>query len=110
VLTGAKLTGRGKRKQLSVTLENRGFAPIYEACSVALCGTKEGQPVLLAVAKEDLRELLPGASMTAVFDLAEAAPGDLALAVRRRKDGRHIRLANVGAGEYLRIGRLHDEG
>jgi hypothetical protein len=110
VLTGAKLTGRGKKQQLSVTLENRGFAPIYEECSMILCGRKEGQEVLFAVAREDLRELAPGAVMTVLFDLAGIASGDLSLAVRRKKDGRHIRLANVGAEESLIIGRLHDEG
>jgi hypothetical protein len=109
VLTGAELTGRGRRKQLSVTLENRGFAPIYEACSVVLCRMEQGQQAVLAAAEEDLRQLLPGAGITAVFDLADAVPGDLMLAVRRKKDGRYIRLANVGAEDSLRIGRLYNE-
>jgi hypothetical protein len=109
VLTGAELTGRGKRKLLSVTLENRGFAPIYEECSVVLCRMEQGQQAVLAAAEQDLRQLLPGTGVTVSFDLAGTEAGDLALAVRRKKDGRYIRLANEGAEESLRIGRLYYE-
>jgi hypothetical protein len=108
VLTGAELTGRGKRQRLSVTLENRGFAPIYEECSIVLCRMEEGEPVLVAAAEEDLRELLPGESMQVRFSLADAVPGDLSLAVRRKKDGRHIRLANAGAEKRMKVGRLEE--
>ncbi len=116
VLTGAGLVKSGKDTLLEIQLENRGFAPIYEACDIRLCGEYPvayaaecgGKTVLSGPETWDLRQLLPGKKMKIQFDLAGQESGDMILSVSRRRDDRPIRLANRGAGEEFVIGRLNN--
>lgn len=88
-----------KGGQLSVQIENKGFAPVCDATELFLeCDGMRKKTEC------DLTLLLPGKSVTVRVECS--GTGELQLGLSRKKDGAVIRFANAGAGEKLCIGTL----
>ena len=101
---------RMRRGQLVITMENEGFAPLYEAAQLRLVVVdpqKHRHSIRLAL---DLRTLQPGVKKKFVVDNTEELHVErgyhLYLQAVRKRDGGTIRFANKGAGRMLRIGNF----
>lgn len=99
-----------RRKSLVITIENNGFAPLYEEVDgqlIAMDGKQYSKRVPIDL---NLRDIGPGAKKTFHVDNLSILQGEsgyfLYLKAVRRRDGSVIRFANEGAGNQLAIGRI----
>ena len=100
--------------KFAITIENDGFAPLYEAVSVELIaedtlGHRQSQrlDINLPAIKPGTKNTFYVKSVPHVENMAEiGADGgsQLYLKAMRSRDGKAIRFANEGAAEQLRIG------
>ena len=91
-----------KRRRLMITIENNGFARLYEDVAVELAAQDE----------QDLRMIEPGTKRLICVENVEESFGKggyrLYLRAIRKRDGREIRFANEGADSPLLIGTIEE--
>lgn len=101
---------RVKKKQqllLEIAVENVGFAPCYEACSLTL-ELVTPEKTLVLETSWDLRTVMAGTVRHWEWPLPEES-GALYLRAQRKKDGREIRFAHEEqTGSRLLLGHLTD--
>lgn len=99
-----------RRKTLLITIENNGFAPLYEAVQVKLEMTGEHCRTIDISHQVDLSLLKPGTKKVYHVDnlpeLFTACGYCLYIRAQRVRDGREICFANEGAKKQLLIGRI----
>lgn len=98
------------RGRLLITIENNGFALLYEAadlCLIASDGKEAERKISLSI---DLRQVKPGAKASfSVDNLSKKGikRGDrLYIKAVRARDGRVIRFANEGEAERIELGTI----
>lgn len=88
-----------KKGILSATIVNGGFAAVcFEVRVIFVCGEEKVEVPC------DLRRLRPGKSVEISSEVTGC--GAVSMKLERKNDAHNIRLANVGAGETLCLGRL----
>lgn len=96
--------------RLAITIENNGFAPIYETAQICAVSVDLEQGERDYVLPIDLRELQPGNKQT--YRVDNPLPSDvhcgfeLYLKATRLRDRKAICFANEGAEDKLLIGRM----
>lgn len=99
-----------RRKTLLITIENNGFAPLYEKVQVKLEMTGEYCRTIDISHQVDLRLLKPGTKQVYHVDNLPELFAErgycLYIRVQRVRDKREICFANVGAKNQLLIGRI----
>lgn len=99
-----------KRKTLLITIENNGFAPLYEKAHVFLEAVGDDRRVIDISDQVDLQLLKPGTKQAYRVDNPIELDGEcgysLYIKAQRTRDGRAIRFANEGAENQLLIGRI----
>lgn len=101
-----------KRRQLMITIENNGFARLYEDVAVELAAQDEQDHWQSRVVDADLRMIEPGTKRLICVENLEESFGKggyrLYLRAIRKRDGREIRFANEGADSPLLIGTIEE--
>lgn len=98
------------RNRLSITLENNGFAPLYEESAVWLTAMDEENNRREIALTIDLRMLKAGMKKVVCVDIPnnfnDSGGYRLYLRALRKRDGSAIHFANEDAGNELYIGRI----
>lgn len=101
-----------KRRQLMITIENNGFARLYEDVAVELAAQDEQDHWQSRAVDADLRMIEPGTKRLICVENVEESFGEggyrLYLRAIRKRDGREIRFANEGADSPLLIGTIEE--
>lgn len=101
---------RRQRRHLLVTIENNGFAPLYEEAKLWLVAAGEQESQRRIPLEIDLRTIGPGVKIRfRVDNFSEwnVMRGDrLYIRAIRIRDGRELRFANEYAGKWLQIGSI----
>lgn len=101
-----------KRRQLMITIENNGFARLYEDVAVELAAQDEQDQWQSRAVDADLRMIEPGTKLLICVENVEESFGKcgyrLYLRAIRKRDGREIRFANEGADSPLLIGTIEE--
>lgn len=111
VVSDVKFTNK-KQPVLEIMVENRGFACIYEACSLSVVLLEASGKEYQVEIQEDARLLEPNHKKKIVVKLdflpmlCQSQEFRCSIQLKRKKDGASIRFANKGAREQLRLGRF----
>lgn len=101
-----------KHRQLMITIENNGFARLYEDVAVELAAQDEQDQWQSRAVDADLRMIEPGTKRLICVENVEESFGKcgyrLYLRAIRKRDGREIRFANEGADSPLLIGTIEE--
>lgn len=101
-----------KCRQLMITIENNGFARLYEDVAVELAAQDEQDHWQSRAVDADLRMIEPGTKRLICVENVEESFGKcgyrLYLRAIRKRDGREIRFANEGADSPLLIGTIEE--
>lgn len=101
-----------KHRQLMITIENNGFARLYEDVAVELAAQDEQDRWQSRAVDADLRMIEPGTKHLICVENVEESFGKcgyrLYLKAIRKRDGREIRFANEGVDSPLLIGTIEE--
>ena len=101
-----------KRKAaiLKIFLENTGFANLCDEAEIKL-GIQNSREEHMIPVSYDMRHLMPGKGQEISVELGDMieAGSRLTLEIRRMKDGKSIRFANVSAGERMLLGEIEEK-
>lgn len=95
---------------LKVFLENMGFANLCDKAEIKL-GIQNGSKERLVSVSYDIRHLMPGERQEISVELGDMIEigSRLTLEIKRVKDGKSIRFANVLAGERMLLGEIEEK-